>query len=252
MRKLLHILGITVALAGCRTDEPVDPAPGPVDGSGTLRVTVVPEWEGQPLQLFSEYRAPGNYRFQVEMLKFYLSDLRLVNATTEQPLEQVRLLDLGAGPFSFDFSVPEGTWYGIRGGLGLPHDLNYTNAALYPDGHPMSVNTGMYWTWATGYKFVLFDGRYNPDPAGTGPLLMPFSVHTGMDTCYTTVELMPALPFTTAKGSVTELTLRVAADGFLLSSGDTIDVATEDQSHGGNYPLALKLTRNVKRSLRLE
>jgi len=63
---------------------------------------------------------------------------------------------------------------------------------------------------------------------------------------------MLALPFTTAKGSVTELTLRVAADGFLLSSGDTIDVATEDQSHGGNYPLALKLTRNVKRSLRLE
>jgi hypothetical protein len=116
----------------------------------------------------------------------------------------------------------------------------------------MSVNTGMYWSWATGYKFVLFDGRYNPDPLSTSPLLSPFSVHTGMDTCYTTMDLFPALPFSTAKDSMTEVTLRVAVDGFLQTPEETINVTLENQSHGSNYPLALKLTRNVKRSLHME
>jgi hypothetical protein len=238
-------------MAGCRTDEPVTPAP-PVPTDAVLRMHVVPEWNGQPFQAFTEYRAPGDIRFQVEMLRLYLSDIRAVSSSSEELLSTVRLLDMGSGNISFDLRVPEGVWLGLRAGLGLPHDLNYTNAALYGSDHPMSVNTGMYWSWATGYKFVLFDGRYNPDPLSTGALLSPFSVHTGMDTCYTTVDLFPALPFSTTKGQVTEVTLRVKVDGFLQTPEETINVVTENQSHGANYPLALKLTRNVKRSLSLE
>ena len=48
------------------------------------------------------------------------------------------------------------------------------------------------------------------------------------------------------------MTLRVKVDGFLHTPEETINVVTENQSHGANYPLALKLTRNVKRSLILE
>lgn len=221
-------------------------------GEAILRITVVPEWEGQPFTAFTEYRAPGNYRFQGEMLRLYLSDLRLVNADGEHGLAQVRLLDLGAGPKQFELGAPAGDWLGMRAGIGLPHDLNYSNTDLYDQDHPLSVNTGMYWTWATGYKFVLFDGRYDPDPLGTGPMLAPFSVHTGMDTCFTTVDLFTAVPFSTSLGSTTSLTLRVDVSGFLLSGPDTIDVTTENLSHFGNLPLALKLTRNVRRSLRLE
>lgn len=242
---------LAAVLVGCRTDEAIRP-PKQEPSQATLRINVVPEWQGQPFQAFTEYRAPGDLRFQVEMLRFYLSDIRLVNDGGEQVLTQVRLVDVGSGPSVMELAAPEGTWYGIRAGLGLPHDLNYTNAALYGDDHPMSVNTGMYWSWATGYKFVLFDGRFNPDPMSTAPLLSPFSVHTGMDTCFTTLDLFPAAPFSTQKGSTTDVLLRVAVDGFLHTPQETIDMATENQSHGANYPLALKLTRNVKRSLRLE
>ncbi|MBK6830952.1 MAG: hypothetical protein IPG92_09565 [Flavobacteriales bacterium] len=73
-----------------------------------------------------------------------------------------------------------------------------------------------------------------------------------MDTCYTTVDLFPALPFTTASNTITDLTLRIDVDGFLQSGPDTIDVAVENQSHGGNLPLALKLTRNVSNSLHMQ
>ncbi|MBL0127320.1 MAG: hypothetical protein IPP83_07625 [Flavobacteriales bacterium] len=248
MTRSLFFFVCAALLMACRTDEPVKPR----TAASTLRIEVRPEWNGQPLQRYTPYIAPHGYRFQVEFLKMYLSDLRLVSATGESAVEQVRLLDLGNGPFQFDLQVPVGNWLGLRAGIGLPHDLNYTNAALYGDEHPMSVNNGMYWSWATGYKFVLFDGRYDPDPNGTGPLLSTFSVHTGMDTCFTTAELFPALPFGTEKDVTTKLVLRIAVDHFLATPQDTINVTTENQSHGGNYPLALKLTRNVRRSMALE
>ncbi|MBK7946119.1 MAG: hypothetical protein IPJ85_12815 [Flavobacteriales bacterium] len=247
MRYLLPLFTASLLLVGCRKDDEVKDPQGPV-----LRLRVVPEWEGQPFQTFTEYRAPGNIRFKAEMLRFYLSDIRAVSASGEHALSAVKLLDLGNGDYNLDFAAPEGSWLGLRAGIGLPSALNHTDPALYGDGHPLSVNTGMYWTWADGYKFVLFDGRYNPDPLSTDPLLAPFSVHTGMDTCYAPVELFPALPFSTAKDQITALTLRVKVDGFLQTTEETIDVVTENSAHGTNYPLALKLTRNVKRSLSIE
>ena len=248
MRSQPFFLLFLLLATACRTDEPV----APQGATATLRIQVQPEWQGQPLQLFSTYEAPFGYRFQVEFLKLYLSDLRLVTPSGETLVDQVRLLNLGNGPFAMELEVPAGSWLGMRAGLGLPHDLNYSNPALYGDAHPLSVNTGMYWTWASGYKFVLFDGRGDADPNGTGPLLVPFSVHTGMDTCYTTVDLFPSLPFSTEKGGVTSLTLHVDVHGFLQTAQDTIDVITENQAHGNDVPLALKLTRNVVRSMQLE
>lgn len=246
--RFLLVLSVALILASCRKDEKVTNNPK----SAVLRIDVVSEWQDQPFQTYTEYRAPGDLRFQGEMLRLYLSDLRLVNGTEERVIDQVRLLDLGTGSTRMEFSVPDGEWLGLRAGLGLPPALNHTDPALYANDHPMSVNTGMYWSWASGYKFVLFDGRYNPDPASTAPLSAPFSVHTGMDTCYAQVDLFPAVPFTTAKGGVTPLTLHVDVHGFLQNGPDTIHVSTENQSHGGNLPLALKLTRNVSRSMRIE
>ncbi len=221
----------------------------PPDG---LRIRIVPTWGDQPFATFTEYRAPGNLRFQAEMLRFYLSDLRLVSDSGETALSDVVLIDLAKNDAVLEFDVPDGQWRGLRAGLGLPAEINHNNPGLYAENHPMSVNTGMHWSWANGYKFVLFDGRFDPDPASTGPLFSVFSVHTGMDTCFTEVDLFADLPFSTKNGSLTTLTLHADVHGFLQSGPDTIDVTTENQSHGGNYPLAFKLTRNVKRSLRLE
>ncbi len=241
-----------VLFNGCRTDEKVPPGGDTPSTEGTLRIQVVPLWEGNAFAPYTEYRAPHDYRFQVEFLRLYLSDMRLVGTNGEVVVDPVRLLDLDDGPFQLDVKVPAGTWNGVRVGLGLPPELNHTDPSLYGSEHPLSVNTGMSWNWANGYKFVLFDGRYNPDPQSTAPLLAPFSVHTGMDTCYKQVDLFPPLPFTTEANAVTNLTLRIDVDGFLQQGSDTIDVVTENQSHGGNLPLALKLTRNVANSMHMQ
>ena len=240
-------------IAACRTDEPIPPATAPPEPTtATLRMHVVPEWDNAPFALFTEYRAPYDLRFQVEMLRLYLSDLRLVNDAGEEVVSDVELLDLGDGAYNLDLKVPAGTWYGMRAGLGLPPALNHSDPALYAQDHPLSVSTGMTWTWEEGRKFIILDGRYDPDPLGTGVLQDGFSVHTGRDTCYTQMELFPALPFRTAVDSVAELTLRIDVSGFLGTAQDTVHVAVENQSHGDNVPLALKITRNAARSFHLE
>lgn len=239
-------------LAACRTDPPIPPAEEPGQPKGTLRVTLIPEWEGEPLQFYYEYRNISDYRTTVEFLKFYWADLRLIDGMEETPFSTVELFDLQNGPVIKEWKVPPGAWTGLRTGLGLPHELNYSDPSLYGEGHPMSVNTGMYWTWATGYKFVLFDGRFDPDPASTAPLITGYSLHTGMDTCYTEMELMPVLPIVMAEDSVTNLVVRVAVDGFFHSNFGTVDLATENQSHLGNVSLALKFTNNVVQSFSIE
>ena len=242
---------IALVAVPCRKDDPVEEEV-PTSTTGTLRIHVVPEWHGEAFQPFTEYRAPLNYRFQAEMVRFCLSDISVVNGTDSAMVKDVALLDLGDGPFDLDLTVPAGSWFGLKSGLGLPDALNHSDPALYANGHPLSVSTGMSWNWNDGYKFVLFDGRFDPDPEGAGSLLSPFSVHTGMDTCYTVVDLFPAVPFNVSAGGVTELTLRIDVYGFLQSATDTINVSTENLAHGSNFPLALKLTRNVSSSLYMQ
>ena len=74
MKQPVIFLALSALIAGCRTDEPVTPAPS-APTNAVLRVHVIPEWDGQPFQAFTEYRAPGDIRFQAEMLRFYLSDI---------------------------------------------------------------------------------------------------------------------------------------------------------------------------------
>ncbi|HRH37678.1 MAG TPA: hypothetical protein PK760_05005 [Flavobacteriales bacterium] len=245
---ILAVVAVLVTMAGCRNDEPVPPELG----APKLRVHVVPQWGADPLHLFTEYRAPGNYRFQVEMLEMYLSEIKLMGVSDTVQLADVRLLNLGAGNFDLDFEAPAGTWTGMRAGVGVSPDLNHSDPALYPNSNPLSVSTGMHWNWSQGYKFVLFDGRYDANPNSTTPLISGFSIHTGRDTCYKPMLLPAVLPFTTKKGEVTEVTWRVQVDEFLGTGSSTMNVTTENQGHGENVPLELKLTRNVTNSFHLE
>lgn len=251
--RFLLLAGPIAFFAGCRKDPAVPPEEQPGGHTGTLRVTVIPEWQGDPLQFYHEYRNIDDYRTTVEALKIYWSDVQLINGLESMPVSRIELFDLQNGPFTRDWKVAPGTWTGLRTGIGVPEDLNHTDPALYGADHPLSINNGTHWGWAAGYIFVTFGGRYDPDPASTAPLeVFAYGLHTGMDTCYATVDLIPVLPITIAEDSVTNVTVRVAVDEFFHSNFGTIDLATEFSSHGNNVPLAMKLTRNVLESMEIE
>jgi hypothetical protein len=259
---LLFFASVVLLLPACRKDVPTDPAPptqGPGEpitdttATGVLVLRLVPEWEGQPFQPFVEHHNVSGYRVQVEKVRFYLGDIRLQSNGTTRQLSPVEIVDFGNGPVEFNYPVSSGSWNRLAMALGVPYDLNHSDPALYANDHPLSVSNAMHWTWTDGYIFTKFEGRYDLDPAGSGPFPLVYSIHTGFDTAYTEMSFDPLLPFALQADDTTTITLRVAVDRFFHSdAGGTIDLATENMSHGMNVPLSLKLTRNVVASFALD
>ena len=90
---LLVLLTLGVGLSACKKDPTVEPDPvTPQAPTGVVKLTVVPEWEGAPMQRFTEYRNFMDYRVNVELLKLYLGEVRLANGGLEKTLSDVTLL----------------------------------------------------------------------------------------------------------------------------------------------------------------
>jgi len=242
---------LMMGLAACRPD-PVEPTRPPQPTTGILRVTLIPEWGGQPFERYTEYRNFMDYRVTVEMLMLYFGDARLVEGQDTLLVKDVDLFDLGNGAMSRSWGVAPGTWTKLRAALGVPARLNYADPARYGPGHPLSVSNGTYWTWATGYRYVLLEGRYDTDPSGTGALISPYAIHPGMEPSYIEFELVPSSPIVITAGNTTEIRVRMAVDRFFHSSEHTIDLATENSAHGSNQPLQWKLVNNVVLSMTVE
>jgi hypothetical protein len=249
--RLLLPVALTLALLGCRPDEEVEPEPTPVT-TGTLRVVVVPKWEGGPFTMNAEYVNVSNYRIKVEALKFYWGDVHLLNGTSSTLVKDVELFNLQSGSAEATWTVSPGTWSGMHLGLGVPQAMNDADPINYPPGHPLDLANGTYWSWATAYRFLLFDGRYDLDGSGTGALLQPFSMHTGLNDVYREFDLDFGGDVTVSAGNTTTLTIHMAVDKLFYSATDTLDLALENQSHGTNMPLALELTDNAIHSFSLE
>lgn len=260
--KLAHTLTIALMAAltlnSCKSDDPEDPVvPPPVqppaEGTGVLAVTILPEWEGQPLEFFTEYTNFMDYRTTVEVLKMYFGDVRMIGAPGDtSEVKDVDLFDLGSGPVTRYWPVIAGDWAKMRAGLGVPAELNYADPANYGPGHPLSVSNGTFWTWASGYRYVMFEGRYDPDPQSTATLVSAYSIHPGMDPSYIEFELGNGLPITITEGDTTAFVVHLAVDRFFHSTEYQIDLATENSAHGSNLPLQWKLVNNVVLSMSVE
>lgn len=215
---------------------------GYVEGGGMVRLHVTATWEGQPFQASVEHHDVLNHRVFVDALKLYLSDVKLKGPSGEEDILEIGLFNLTNGEGTTMAPVPAGTYGTLQFGLGVRPDLNSSDPSQYAAGHPLSVNNGTYWTWATGYRFVMFDGRFDTDPNGTGTVLPTFSIHSGKDACYTNVERPAPSPIHVEPGDTTDVYLNFAVDQFFYTTNDTIDISVDNQSHGENLPLALRFT----------
>jgi hypothetical protein len=250
--KWLMPLGVLLlSLGACKPDPVVDPPPPPPAKLGTLRVTLVPMWEGEPMETFTEYRNFMDYRTTVQQLLMYFGAVRLVAGTDTLLVKDVDLFDLGSGPVSRSWSVAPGSWSHVRAKLGVPADLNYADPANYAANHPLSVDNGTHWTWNSGYRYVVFEGRYDSDPQSTAPLITAYSLHPGMEPSLVEFDLAPSNGITITAGQTTEVVVTVSVDRFFHSDEFEIDLATENTAHGTNVPLQWKLVNNIVKSFSL-
>ncbi len=246
------LLGMVGVLVSCRKDEEVVEPPAPTTPKAFVRLTVAPMWDGVPFDKNVIYTNISDERIEVQLLKFYLGDVGLYGAAGDTtPVFDVDLFPVVNGPVVRTYKVAPGSFEGLHLGLGVPAALNGEDPVMWSADHPLSVTNGMYWTWATMYRFVIFDGRYDTVASNTGTPPYQFSIHTGRNACYFTRDL--ALPTTLVADDTLDLRLELDVSRFFYSSTDTLYMATEAQQHGavGELPMSQKFSHMVLESMDL-
>jgi uncharacterized repeat protein (TIGR04052 family) len=168
------VLATLVTLTGCA--RPTKPA----------KVPITIDWKGHPLSCGKTDADPS---FHLEDLRFFVHDLRLVDAAgKETPVElvadgrwqtrEVSLLDFAPdctdprdSHSSVDVLLPEGQWKTLRFHLGVPFALNHANPATAEG--PLAIGA-MSWNWQAGYRFLKVEGHRGETA---------FRIHLGASQC---------------------------------------------------------------------
>lgn len=235
---------ITTALllfTSCKKD-PEDPASvvQPIAMS-VVKLTVKPVWANAPFDKNAVYGSAGGQRVQTTLLKFYLSPLELVANGTAQRLFDADLFDVTNGAVQRVLSIPAGNYQSLRLGLGLPPEINHIALNTIDPNAPTGSNSGMYWSWASMYRFVIFEGHFDNDLVATGPLPFNFSLHTGRDTCYR-ARTFP-LPITATGADTTRITINVDVSRFFTDGNQVLDLSQGAVWHGepDGFALGMKV-----------
>lgn len=227
---ILFGLGALTLLAGCTKDPAWPP-------KQQVRLVVRPVWNGTPFHKTDAHITPAQERVLVQQVKFFLSRITLLGKGTASTVSPVEILDITDGEQVRFGSVDVGAYDSLRFGLGLPPELNHGDITAVVPPSPLDFSQGMYWTWATMYRFMLFDGRYDTNAAGTGVPPYQFSIHTGRDTCYR--ERTIPLPLVVGQRASAEIVLDVDIGRFFGNGDQVLRLSDGPQSHGEPQSLAV-------------
>ncbi|HCP41724.1 MAG TPA: hypothetical protein DIT65_08005 [Cryomorphaceae bacterium] len=157
-------------LAGCRP--------------GNKRLTVEFQWiQNGVMYSQSDPFFKGDTAVAIDLFHFYVSDFRAGN----QLLSDVLFVDPSDSAFSIYTLDLQRRADNISFGLGVPSDMNAMDPTSFDTAHPLSSAFAMYWTWASKYRFIKAEGRFNAagdlsNAATNGGIIW----HTGTDSLYRT------------------------------------------------------------------
>lgn len=253
MKNYLLLLAFSMVFLGCeKEDDPILPQP---PTKSDLRLKVNAHFNGQPVNPGEVFVNVTDYRVNVIELKLYLSEIYAVKSDgAVVPLSDVELFDITTGSDETVFAdVDIASYQSLGFGIGVSPEMNSPDnpdfdESVFSSDHPLSVTNNMFWSWATGYRFVIFDGKYDTDAEGEGPLLNGYSFHTGKDASYREVILSDA-NFSVSDQDQNVVTVNFNMAKFFYSSSDTIDIAVDNQTHGENQELSDRLSDNLQQSV---
>lgn len=186
----------------------------------SLRVEVSHVIDGQPLQLGEgSYRNADGESYSVQRLRYYLSNVRLHGkegtwvAAPGDPASSLgyHLID-AAKPESQQFEVlglPAGEYDAVEFLLGIDEVRNHAGAQT----GSLDPAQGLFWTWNSGYIFLVFEGR---SPASPDRGALTYHLGGGKPSLARTVQL-PLAPKPAKLDAKIEPVLHLHADiGALL------------------------------------
>lgn len=251
MKKIAFLFLGLLIFSACNDDETTP--------DSKVLMTFDPRFGGSDLHMGEIHENVHGYSFSTTDIKFYISNIRLHrNSGSDLVLSEIELIDFMENKRSLEFVIPNDDYTGISYDLGVPVEMNGTqnedfNISLYSQDHPLSESNGMYWIWNTGYRFFIFEGRFDTEENQSGPLPMTYAFHTGTDTLFRQLG-----PFTKTMslsgGESVLLPFAIEVDSIFATATDTVDLEMENSFHGSpqQLDLGIKLANNMAKSFVLE
>lgn len=170
---------------------------------------------GQDFALNTDFAAPDGYQFNAERLEYYISGIELVHdGGMITSIDSMWILVDASQTSSYSLGSHNITELeGINFWIGVDAAHNHLDPATWPAGHALAPTfPSMHWGWASGYRFVAFEGT-------AGAINSTFQIHALGDSNYDKVEL-------TTSGSLDGSTLTVEVIADYAGMLQTIDVSS--------------------------
>lgn len=183
---LILLSGILLFTTSCGNDD--DDDNNHSEGHGTVRIKFENGANGHTLDFNKKYTTASGDTIQVNQLKYYISNIRLIDDGGHEYVEtnSYHLVETSSinSTYSVELpEVPEGLYTYFEFSIGVDSTANSDVNNFSGDLDPAGAN-GMIWNWKTGYKFFRMEGDFWSDQDSTGV----FSYHIGENDHYKTIS----------------------------------------------------------------
>jgi cytochrome c peroxidase len=178
--------------------------------AATLEVQIMPRISGNDLQPASlRYRTSAGEIFSITRVSYFVSDFELQrdDGSWLECSNSVAWLDYEQNRNSVRLpNIPAGEFRTVRFLVGLNPNLNHSNIAHFPAGHPLNPDVnGLYWGWQGGYIFLALEGLWR----NSNGELDGWAYHLARDT--NAVRITVAAPLVIANETKIQLDFDLAA-----------------------------------------
>ncbi len=191
MKNILYHIYISVILgllfSACSDSENVDNVTEP----GTLTIIMDNKFGDEAIALAQEYTSANGDKINFTRFEYIISNVTLIDDTGSSYLIPDSYFIMGQRNATSSTrelidlkDIPVGTYTGIKFSVGVDPTTN-ANTDTYEKGD-LQAGIGMDWGWASGYKFIRWDGTYFNDNENND---INFSLHIGTDDNYRTFEV---------------------------------------------------------------
>lgn len=244
-------MALALSLGSCKKEGCTDPLAynynhdaekdnGWCEYNAFLKVNVKPKFNGELISFDSVYHNVMGYRVMFTKIKFYMTYAKVGDGTIWEDAYSVAQYDYSNSIELFTTDVTPGSYSEIKFNIGVDSVRNHSDPASYPSDNPLNIVTssGMYWTWNSGYIFVIIEGLYDTDSLGSGTPPNTFTYHLGMDD-YLRVNTQ-VLNLNLEEKITQTVNYELNLDKFFYNNNDTLDIDTNPVIH--SLPAQLTIT----------
>ena len=234
--------------------------------TGSLTIQFKPRAGGQNFVLNQAYKNSEGKNFEIERLKFYISDLNIIVSGKSFLLSEIALLD-ASKPSSLEFRFNDFDdvtitklefGMGVKAALNNPTKNNSYDLGQFVASNPLSASQNMYWSMTNDYRFFMLEGKSDTSATQNASLdptkYRSFLYHIGKDKFFTSI-LVDAKSFRLEQGKENRLIVNFDLEKVFASNSDTINMATEFYTEAMTLQqedLAQRMMDNIKNAFSVE